>query len=117
MMAMTKKELAEMDALKTALRIAKSFRFTSEVAPDLRPPKDHSLTKGWLFNDYSHDVFKACSSSVHHGNGWERTSAQNPRSLYSTELLAYRALRYAMEVKLSAALARVDARIEALGAP
>jgi hypothetical protein len=38
-------------------------------------------------------VEKYCSSYVYHGNGWEKTSSQSARRLYSTEKKAWQALR------------------------
>jgi hypothetical protein len=76
------------------------------ISPDLEPPDGwgEKLSRGWLFNRYtvtsgfgqgvaSSAVEKYCSSSVYHGYGWDKTSCQNARRLYSTEKKAWQALR------------------------
>jgi len=116
-MAMNKKEQAEMERLKTDLLIAKAMRFTDKVEPDLMPPKSLSegLVKGFLYNSYSPRVERSCTSSVHHSFGSdEKTSTQNPKCLYSTELLAWKACRNAMEEEFAKKLAGVDLIIERL---
>ena len=74
-----------------------------KIKPDLPPPTGgwgERLTRGWTHNLHGitntirgHPVGKGCSSSVYHGYGWERTCAQRPRALYSTERLAWQALK------------------------
>lgn len=123
-MAMNKKEQAEMDALRKELAIAKALRFTDKVKPDVPPPTgggfsngSMDLTRGWdahacLSSYNSYRVEKACSSSVHHGTGWEKTSSQWPRHLYSTRLLALRACRNQLEELVARSLAEIDLDIE-----
>lgn len=116
-MAMNKKEQAEMERLKTDLLIAKAMRFTDKVEPDLMPPKSLSegLVKGFLYNSYSPRVERSCTSSVHHSFGSdEETSTQNPKRLYSTELLAWKACRNEMEEAFARKLAGVDLIIDRL---
>ena len=94
-----------------------AFRFTPEVPYDLQPPSPGSggkMIKGWDCNSYSQTVSMMCSSSIHHGHGWEGTSSQNPRAMYSTELLAWKALRHELEIEYSQSLADIDAKIENL---
>jgi hypothetical protein len=74
-----------------------------KIKPDLPPPTSGSgkrLTRGWTHNLHGilnriggTPVDKGCSSSVYHGYGWERTCSQQPKSLYSTERLAWQALK------------------------
>lgn len=115
---MNKKEQKEFDELKAQLRLAKALRWTSEVKPDIPLPTGQQLAKGFLFNDYiggwdGPNVAPACSSSVGHCYGSdERTTTQQPRSLYSTKLLALRGLRHAVEQKVAAILAKIDEKIE-----
>jgi hypothetical protein len=113
---MNKKESAEMQALKDQIIRLQAWKLTDKVDRDLPPPAHGSngLTRGWDFNDYSNSVFKVCSSSIHHGHGWEKTSSQDPRHLFSTEELAYRALRYAVEQKSLDAMSKIDAAIASL---
>lgn len=116
-MTMTKKEQAAMQALEHELAMAKAFRRTGPVPRDLPPPtmlgKD-GLTRGWDYNVCGISVGKMCSSSIYHGFGWERTSTQQARTLYSTEVLAWAALRYAVEQEAAENLARIDAEIARL---
>jgi len=111
-MAMSKKEQALVEALLTEA----ALRRTSPVAPDVPVPTGSGLTKGFLFSGaHSSDpgVQKACSSSVHHAIGRDdQTRTQQPRSLYSTKLLALKALRYEVESHCAAILRRVDKQIE-----
>ena len=113
-MAMNKKELAELDALRMEVRVAKAFRLGSPVARDLPPPTGSlALTRGWNFNWHSKAVFMACSDVISNGEGWEKTTSQNPRHLFSTELVALKALRYEVAYRAARELADIDARIEA----
>lgn len=111
-MAMNKKEQAMMEDLK----VAAAFKRTSKILPDLPPPDlwSDELTKGFLFNTYSLCSSKACSSSVGHSPGRDdKTTSQNPRSLYSTRLLALKAMRYEVEKRACSDLRKVDILIEA----
>jgi len=112
-MAMTKKEK---DILESALTAA-AFRTTSDVAPDVPPPNSSSnkLSEGWATvgsgGDYGR-VEPACSSSVHHGVGrQDKTTTQGAKSLYSTKLLALKALRRSVEIDCATRLRRVDRMI------
>lgn len=112
-MAMNKSEKELMENLKTQL----ALRWTSPVAPDVMPPKESGeLSKGFLplgeLSDYPR-VEPACSSIALHGIGRnDRTDRQLPCLLYSTKLLALKALRYAVEKRCAAALRRIDLMIE-----
>ncbi len=107
--------LAELDPLKTA-----SMHRSAPVPQDLPPPNGFKdLTRGWSYSDYiswegAGKIYKACSSSVYHGDGWEKTSTQNPLSMYSTELLATKALRHALAETFAEWLVKWDARIAEL---
>lgn len=112
---MTKKETAEIDSLREQLRLAKSLRFTDAVAPDVMPPDNYSkLSKGFLFNIYGEGrVVPACTSGTSHNFGSDdKTTTQQPRALYSTRLLALRALRHEMEQDCARRLANIDRQIE-----
>ena len=112
------KHIAQLEADRDSLRlrIDASARKDQAVQRDLPPPTTGgALSRGWDFNIYSlltnhshRDVaFPACSSSVHHGNGWERTSTQGKRSLFSCRKLALLAAR-------SSFLAWVESRLSLL---
>lgn len=115
-MAMNKKELAEMAELKRELAEARALRFTSQVVPDLPAPKGGVKTSGWDFNAHCHEVGQAWSESIAHGRGPARgknmSASQGSRALYSTKLLALKAMRNTMEHKAARELAKVDALIE-----
>lgn len=117
-MAMTKTEKAAMDALKREVSVARALRWTDEVKRDLMPPKmGGEVTQGWDIGGAS--VRQAWSSSMYNGSGiylegGNGIKSRDPRSLYSTEELALRALRNTLERKCAEALADIDARIEEL---
>lgn len=115
---MTKKEQLTFDALRQELALERAMRLTPQVERDLPSPIGfQELSKGWDFNSYSQEVAKACSSSIHHAWGtWEKTSSQRPVSLYSTEMLAYRALRSAFALDCAKRIAKIDAKIAELEA-
>ena len=99
------------------LALHRAMRIHPTVEPDLPPPVGHGdqLSKGWDQWTYGeeHRVEKACSSSIHHGGGWERTSAQNPRRLHSTRKLALLAARGEMSRRFAKVLASIEAEIVA----
>jgi hypothetical protein len=122
-MALTLKEKAEFARLKDEVRIARALRFTDPVARDLHYRRGGEVIQGWDYNAYGDGkVYEAWSSAVHHGYGkyiekGRSSGSQNPLNLYSTELLALRALRCELERKAAEQLAAVDARIEQLAMP
>jgi hypothetical protein len=112
-MAMTKKEK---EALEAALTAA-ALRTTSDVVPDIPPPTCGGLSKGFAVvgarSDYGR-VEPACSSSVHHGIGQQdKLNSRDALHLYSTKMLALKALRRAVERDCADRLRRVDRMIEA----
>ena len=114
-MAMTKKEQEEVRELKRRLSTLAALRWTEEVLPDVPIPAwsaDDKLSVGYL-PCYSR-VEKACSSSLHHAIGrQDKTTSQQARSLYSTKLLALKALRYEKELRFAGELADLDIQIAA----
>lgn len=115
-MAMTKKEKEAHEALLRQVRILGALRFTDKVLPDVPHPKNgdyNALTKGFLFNSHSICIAPACSSSTGH-NSWnnQATSSQGARDLYSTRLLALKAMRNEIEQESAKRLADIDAMIE-----
>ena len=119
-MALSKKDQAAFDGLREALYQAKAFRFTDPVPPDLPVPKyGEPDTTGWDFNAYTGHVAEAWSGVAAHGNGPARsskgTAIQQGRNLYSTKLLALRALRRAVEMECAKKLACIDRQIDIEG--
>jgi hypothetical protein len=117
-MAMNKKEQAAFAALQKELRLAKAFRLTDPVEKDVPAPQGSQKdTSGWVFNDWSMEVKPAWSSSVVHGVGYPARrkdigASQRPISMYSTKVLALRALRRAIEGRAMRDLAEIDRQIE-----
>ena len=115
---MNKKEQAAMDELRKQLLLAKALRWTSKVNPDVPIPNGsygQILSKGWLYNAYlgGPRVDVACTNSVHHAFGDNtKTTSQNPRELYSTKVLALKALRHEIEKQCASILAGIDLQIE-----
>ncbi len=114
---MNKKEQAEMGQLRKELALARSLHFTEVVKPDVMPPTSFEmpLSKGFTFNSYGVSVSPACSSSIGHSPHRDtKTDRQGPTPLYSTALLAWKALRNELEIKFANELVGVDERIEQL---
>ena len=120
-MAMNKKERQELEDAKRQLETALALRWSEKAdGPDLRIP-EHSygaegLVKGFLFCESGDNprVEPACSDSAHHSFGRDdRTTTQGARHLFSTRMLALRALRNAVEVRCAKLLAEVDWKIAA----
>lgn len=113
-MSMTKKEKAEF----AALQVLAALRWSDIVMRDVPPPRDSSTTSGWDFNAYSAEVWRSWSGSVSHGRGNNPESryvsgSQGSRALFSTELLALKAMRHEMCANYAMKLAVVDRRIAA----
>lgn len=119
-MAMNKKEIVAHNVVVHALRIRSALMWTLPIAPDVPPPGhgdytsgSMSLTKGFLHNAYSSRVEPACSSSISHNFGSnERTNQQRAVWLYSTRVLALRAMRYEVERQSAVRLMEIDRLIE-----
>ena len=116
-MSMTKKETAEVESLRRELSIVAALRWTEQVLPDIPVPVRNRLTKGWLAGYDRVDI--ACSSCVFHAYGRnDKTTTQQPVALFSTKLLALKALRYEMERRFAEQLANIDRQIaESLAEP
>ena len=109
-MAMNKKE----KALVENLQIEIAFHRTQEIVErDVPPPEtydDNKLSRGFDFNIYAPSVYKACSSSVYNGPGWDRTNSQGSRHLYSTRVKAFKAMRRELEFRMAQKLHKLDIR-------
>lgn len=106
---MTKKEKAAVDAEITELKVKLALRWTDHIFYDVPapPPTSDGLTIGWL--PCYDRVEKACSSSTFHGLGTiDKTTSQGPKPLFSTRLLALKALRNDMEARFARELYKVD---------
>lgn len=113
---MNKKEQAYVEELKTQL----ALRWTQGQKADVAPPASSSgsqLSIGFAIRGERGDypsIEEACSSSVSHGIGRaDKTTTQHPIWLYSTKLLALKALRHSVERRCAAMLRKIDAMIEA----
>lgn len=115
-MAMTRKEKEYVLTLEHELRISRALRFTSKIEPDVKIPSSlEGISKGYLFNSYIENprVERSCSSCVSHSFGNDdKTSSQGARMLYSSKILALKALRHELEIKCAEKLAMVDKWIE-----
>ncbi len=112
-MAMTKKERAEFDAALTAARVLGALRWTTPVERDVPPPQwGAPNSTGYIFNAYTSSVDVACSGHVSHGVGSAtQLRSQGALHLFSTKLLALKALRCAVESQAARTLAAIDTRI------
>ncbi len=114
MMAMTKKERAEMDAAILRAETVAALRWTAPVRPDLPAPKDHrERTQGWNFNAHARRVYEAWSECFSHGDGLRpvgpyRSASQGGVALYSTRALASAAMRHEVELMCAEWLRQID---------
>ncbi len=123
-MAMNKKEREALEAAERQARVNRALRWSDySVERDVPPPTSGhgtTLSRGWDamlilggFRSITTGVGKKCSSSISHGIGWEKTSTQNPISLYSTRLKALCAQRVLAERAFAEMLADIDEAIAA----
>jgi len=115
-MAMTKKERAEFDAAITKANLLAALRWTEEVKKDVPAPGyDDKETSGWDFNISTRTVFEEWSGSVTHGRMPKNKAfaSQDSKSLFSTKLLALRAMRHSIEKEVAWRLLAVDKLIAA----
>lgn len=115
-MTMNKKERAEIEDLKKKLRLASALRYTTPILPDVPPPTTfENLSTGYIYSGGFERGYieEACSSAVFHSVGRiDRANSQGARHLFSTQVLALRALRYHTEQRCAEILARIDTMIE-----
>lgn len=110
----------EIEAIEEQLELANAKKWTDRVSHDVEPPKSMSygLTYGYSFNAPSHRLFRSVSSSTGHADydmdhdGPMTTRTQCAKWLYSTPLLAARALRQKMERDFLKKLVIVDRMIK-----
>lgn len=103
---MNKKEQAQMEELRTKL----ALRFYPEVLPDLDiPTYEEGIINGYIFNEYTNEIIKACTSEHHHSiRNWDKTTSQNPIKLYSTRELAYKGLLHEMAKSFAKELRKIE---------
>lgn len=104
----------EFDAAIEHAETLAALRWTEPVEKDLPIPREN-FTSGWNFNIYNGTVQQMWSSVVFHGYGAEPkqecSSSQRGISLFSTKILALKALRHATECEAAEKLRRIDAAI------
>lgn len=107
-MSMSKKEKEHVASLELSLRLERSFRRTEPVSRDAEATGD-DLVIGWDFNLLSPRVYTAWTTKNSNGMGHVRSGGyQGHQPLYSTHLLALKALRYALEQRACADLMKID---------
>ena len=124
-MAMNKKEQAAMKEAIDRADLLAALRWTDPVNKDIPAPlysfkssDGKRYTEGWDFNAYSKKVYQAWSECVAHGTGpypvdnKNRHGSQNAISLFSTKLLALKAMRHSVERQAAADLMAIDRLIE-----
>ena len=109
------------------LRVTAALRWTEPVEPDVMPPTPTepflTLTYGYGFNKHSLRIMKGISSSGARAFGDmdkpfpKSTTTHHPVSLYSTERLAWKAMRHEVEKECAERLAAIDRRLDELAAP
>ena len=116
MMAMNKKEQAELDTAKRAVIVARALNWTSPVAPDLLVTHVMSEITGYLYNVHYATTTYARSSSIGHATSYDSTpkkiTTQGSRNLYSTKTRALRALRHEVEKECAERLEKIDIKIQ-----
>jgi len=112
-MAMNKKEKAYVEKLETLA----ALRHTDGAEKDVLPPLvsfSDELTKGYTFNSYAKRVDESCSSFMSHSkNGNTKTTSKGSISMFSTETLAYKAMRKELELRCAKELRAIDLLTEA----
>jgi len=124
-MGMTKKEQAEVEALRQERDIYRAMVISAPEAPDVHKAtgyKEEDFNRGWLpltCGKIGYRVEKAAVSCVYHRYGdiaWSTESrhgwSQGTRSLYSTKLAAWKQARHEVSMICAKALAKIDREIE-----
>lgn len=128
-MAMTKKEKEHWRMLLEKVEIIAALRWSDNVEPDLSPEKDiekdqingiyssNKYISGFIYNSYAKSVEEWWSSRIYSGPGLEMPEklgiySRKPSRLFSTKLLALRALRYDLCRRFARELWEIDKRIE-----
>lgn len=111
---MTKKKRESYELMQLEITLHKAMFVSDLIEPDVPPPLGgEPMTTGWTYNEHSIRVLPACSSSVAHGiDQTDRTTSQRPIALYSSQKLAYKALRGVLSRRYALHLLQLDRRIE-----
>lgn len=117
---MNKAEKQRLEELETALRIAKAFRFTEEVKPDIPVPQGFGQQEayGFIYHAYKGvRVERSVSGPCSHGSTYRDDitpviTSQRGVQQFSSRLLAFRAGRYELEQEFAGILADIDEQIE-----
>lgn len=116
-MAMNKKEKAYLEELevKLALHVTKPVQFDVHPPTSLRAT-DEAPVQGYVQNSFAYSVEEACTSSWRHMIGTKETNSrrwsQGSISMYSSKLLAYKAMRNEVELRYASKLRKLDKLIE-----
>ena len=117
-MAMTKKEQLAVQELVDRLETISALRWTEPTSPDVPPPSGCiKYSEGWDYNAHSMRVWIGWSTSVSHGTGrppiGERYSNgyRGERHMFSSEELALKAMRHAVEKRAAKELMLIDKMI------
>ena len=121
-MAMNKKEIAEMEALRMERDMHRAMHISPMVEPDIHPPaeasSDGDCSIGWLPITHAGGAIKAAVSSVYHRSGdkaWEKNNrswSHGTRMLYSKRSAALVASRHHVSMDYAKKLAMLDRDIE-----
>lgn len=114
-MAMTKKEKAEFDAAILRANTLAALRWTEPVKKDVPLPNPFCETSGFDFNTYNTKVYQAWSTAISHGDGDCRKNSHSASQrgiwLFSTKVLALRAMRHEIECQSAKKLREIDEQI------
>ncbi len=114
-MAMTKKEKEAHDAIVARLELVSALRWTAPVLPDVLPPKKGAIRRvaGYAFDLTDYEVLQAWTGSDAHATYFEGSEEKEDGGLplFSTRILALKAMRSAVEEKSASRLREIDRRI------
>lgn len=116
---MNKKEKAIFDEAIYSAKLANAFRRTEEILKDVPKPSydNPQTTFGFDFNQYSFSVNEYYSGTTRHGIARDGikstgTASQGGVNLFSTKVLALKAMRHAIENECAAKLLKIDEMIK-----
>ena len=112
-MPMTRRERERLERAETLA----AMRWSAPVPRDVPAPEyGDPPTTGWDFNALSGRVWEGWSDSSAHGVGRARTpeysAIQGPRAMYSSRLLALKAMRHEVEKIAARDLYGIDRKID-----
>lgn len=119
-MAMTKAERLRVEALEQELALERAFRLGTPVPPDVPIPSGGEEKTGYTINLFAKAIYPTRTGAVSHTRGisygYEFPRGDDLRSqrgvpLYSTRVLALRALRYGVALEAAKHLLAIDEAI------